>query len=370
MTSYYAGFETGFQGFGITLPTFALPASAARADFDAYLQREPVVGQPLGKVSRGYSIGEIDFGVRFKLLDTFGWPVRPPEPEVEPAEVMPAHAMPPVAEQPTEEEADDPEAEGVDGEAAGQEEVAEEAIRLDPAGEQAAHPEAGAAIPLVDDTAQVAPPVDRGGIRFRTTVGARYRFALKDPDRDPYLVPDVFLQQPIGDGQPDIALEVYQDVAFGSRFWLVAGAEYGIQMQDELVRRVALPDQPYALASQEVTVSRDLGDYLQIVVSPRFALADALSLALEYTYWSKQDDQYEAVGSNVDATPLTVETGQTRHLLGIGAYYRTTRLYAAGLSGLPIDLAFVWETAIGGSGGQTPAASVVTVSARVPFKLF
>lgn len=373
ISAYYAGFTTGFQAYGITAPSLDLAGSATRSDLNAYFEREPVLGQPPGKVVRGYSIGEIDVGVRLKIFDNFGWPSRPPEPEAPPDAADAAPPAPAVDRVP-----ETVPSEGAIPEAEAGEEPSPEAA---PPGDEV--PEAVPTeerfletVPAgVEQAAEVeekpASPQETGpGFRYRTTIGARYRFALSDPDRDPYLVPDVFLQQPIGDGQPDVQLELFQDLAVGSRFWLVAGATAGIQLGDELVRRVAAPDAPYALASQEVTVARDLGDYFSFVVSPRFALLEALSLAVEYTFWSKGDDSYEAVDGNVDPTPLTLETGETRHTLGIGAYYRTSRMFAAGRSGFPIDLAFMWETAIGGSGGRTAAASVATVSLRVPFMLF
>jgi hypothetical protein len=363
MTGYYGGFETGFQSFGITLPQFGLPDNATRSDLNAYFERDPVLGQPLGKVVRGWAFSEIEVGARFKLLDTFGWPERPdPGPAEEAGEPPPPHALPP---------ADDPEA-GPDSAGV----VAPEEAGLPAEDDEAAPGQASERAdspprkPQVEPEAVELEPIDRPGVRFRTTVGVRYRFPLSDQDRDPYMDPDVFLQQPIGTGQADLQLELFQDVAFGRRFMAVAGVTYGIQMKDELVRRVASPGQPYAYTSQKATVSRDLGDFLEIVVSPRFSLTEAMSLAVEYTFWNKGDDVYETVSGGVDAGPLNVETSQTRHLLGIGAYYRTTRLFAAGRAGMPIDLAFLWQTAISGSGGQTPALGVVTLSIRVPVQLF
>ncbi len=349
VTSFYGGFETGFQAFGIALPGFALPDNATRSDLNAYFERDPVLGQPLGKVVRGWAFSEIEVGARFKLLDTFGWPERP-EPGSEASASgpeLPAHAQPPVAE------------------------AGPDSARVElPAGgvPSEARDTAGALAGLPAD--RESEPLDRPGIRYRTTVGARYRFPLSDPDRDPYLDPDLFLQQPIGTGQADLQFELFQDVAFGQRFRAVAGITYGLQLKDELTRRVAPPDQPFGYASQKTTVSRDPGDFLEIVVSPRFSLTEALSLAVEYTFWNKKDDVYQASSGGVDATPLNVETAQTRHMLGIGAYYRTTRLFAAGRAGMPIDLAFLWQTAISGSGGQTPALGVVTLSIRVPIHLF
>ena len=350
MTGYYGGFEAGFQSFGITLPGFGLPDSATRSDFNAYFERDPVLGQPLGKVTRGWAFSEIEIGARFKLIDTFGWPERPePQPEVAaelPVEADTTGVTDPVAEEPPPVDDEDPDS--VPAEAARR--------RTDTPAE------------AVEATEPV--PVDLPGVRFRTTVGARYRFPLSDPDKDPYLDPDVFLQQPIGTGQADLQLELFQDVAFGRRFMAVAGVTYGLQLKDELVRRVSPPGQPYGYAPQKTTVSRDMGDFLEIVISPRFSLTEAMSLAVEYTFWNKGNDVYQATSGGVDASPLNVETSQTRHMLGIGAYYRTTRLFAAGRAGVPIDLAFLWQTAISGSGGQTPALGVVTLSIRLPIQLF
>lgn len=349
MTSYYGGFESGFQSFGITLPGFGLPDNSTRSDLNAYFERDPVLGQPLGKVTRGWAFSEIEIGARFKLFDTFGWPERP-EPEPDPAAALPVEA----------------DTTGVTEPVAAPPPMDDEDPSFVPA-----EPERRGARSPVEAEAEAEPaPVDQPGLRFRTTVGARYRFPLSDPDEDPYLDPDVFLQQPIGTGQADLQLELFQDVAFGRRFMAVAGVTYGLQLKDELVRRVSPPGQPYGYASQKTTVSRDMGDFLEIVISPRFSLTEAMSLAVEYTFWNKGSDVYQATSGGVDASPLNAETSQTRHMLGIGAYYRTTRLFAAGRAGVPIDLAFLWQTAISGSGGQTPALGVVTLSIRIPIQLF
>lgn len=363
MTGYYGGFETGFQTFGIALPGFGLPENATRSDLNAYFERDPVLGQPLGKVVRGWAFSEIEIGARFKLLDTFGWPERPePEPASEAGPPPPPHAP--------------PEADGVQAET----DTTDAAEAVAPVPPPVDDEDPNYVPPEPDDPRGVTPveaaaaveqaPLDRPGVRFRTTVGARYRFPLGSPDEDPYLDPDLFLQQPIGSGQADIELELYQDIAFGQRFLTVAGVTWGLQLEDELVRRVAPPGQPYAYASQKTTVSRDLGDFLEIVISPRVSLTEALSLAVEYTFWDKGDDVYQTSSGGVDATPLGLETSQTLHLLGIGAYYRTTRLFAAGRAGMPIDLAFLWQTPISGSGGRTPGLGIVNLSIRVPAQLF
>lgn len=360
ITGTYGGFETGFQSFGVSLPGFSLPASAVRADLDSYFQYDPVVGQPLQNVTQGWAIPEIEFGVRFKLLDTFGWPEPPPPsaPPEEPVELEPVTAGGPA-------EADSS-ATPSDTTAAPPEMMAAPA---DTAAINTPEPDPTAARPVggAEPDSSVTPPSP--GVRWRTTVGARYRLPLGSPDEDPYINPDVFLQQPVGTGTADIEVELYQDIGIGRRFLAVLGATLGFQMADDLVRRVSAPGAPYAYAAQKTDVTRDLGDFLQIVVSPRFSITEALSLAAEYTYWDKKADTYTSQGS-VNPAPLELETSQTRHMLGIGAYYRTTRLFAAGRAGLPVDVAFLWQTAIAGQGGQTPAWGVVSASLRVPVQLF
>ena len=234
MTGYYGGFEAGFQSFGITLPGFGLPDSSTRSDLNSYFERDPVLGQPLGKVTRGWAFSEIEVGARFKLVDTFGWPDRP-EPQPETAAGLSVEddttgVADPVAPPPPPVDDEDP-----------------NSVPAAPEG-----PVTGTPVEL-DETVEQG-PIDRPGVRFRTTVGARYRFPLSDPDKDPYLDPDVFLQQPIGTGQADLQFELFQDIAFGRRFMAVAGVTYGLQLKDELVRRVSPPGQPYGYVSQKTTV--------------------------------------------------------------------------------------------------------------------
>ncbi len=354
MTATYGAFATGYGSFGITVPGFGLPASANSEDLNAYFQRSPVLGQTPADATRGWSIGEIDVGLRIGLLDTFGRPQRPPAPvppETAPAEVEGEERAVPAAAQDT---ADTGEADEVGAQEAL---PPAERVGLDPVAQQMAAEEALAAY--------------ESGFRLRTTVGVRYRFPVSDPDRDPFLVPDVFLQEPIGDGQADLELELFQDVGLGSHVLFVAGARYGIQLADELTRRVAAPDQPFAYGEQEAKVRRDLGDFFELRISPRLLLNDVLSVAAEYTYWSKKVDQYSVVEGTVSsADPLAGETSEKRHRLGIGLYYRTTTRYALGLNRLPVELAFIYQSSIGGRGGRTPASEVVTGSLRFPLQLF
>jgi len=300
MTSRYAALSDGYTLFGLSLPAFTLPDSANSSDLQQILGASPIGLDSLTTTTRGWSLGEIEVGMRFLLLDTFE-PITP---------------------------------------------VDEDRFR-----------------------ATREPDLRGSGTRFRTTVGARMRIPLSAPDAAPYLVPASPMQQPVADGSTDLEFGLWQDAQVGTWLWIVASAGYTIQLADELVMRVHDPEHPFAYSAQERTVNRDLGDVFEFRLSPRFRLNETMSLGLEYRYGSKQSDEYTGTGLP-DPSPLDSETSQTRQRLGVGAYYRTTPRYAAGLANFPVELSLVWQGSIAGRGGQTPASDVLTLNIRVPIQLF
>lgn len=300
LLSTYEDLSSAYVGYGLSLPALALPDSATSGDVQPLLAASPLGLDSLRTEVRGWSIGEVEVGVRVKLIDTF-------EP-----------------------------------------------------------------VPSVDEARfrRTREPDLRGdGVRFRTTVGGRLRLPVSEPDAAPYLVPSSPLQQPIGDGQTDVELGVWQDLQVGRLFWLVGSLRVVWQLEDELTLRVAGPGEPFAYETQERTVTRDLGDRLALRLSPRLRINESISLGLEYLWDRKGEDVYSGDGVP-DPAPLSRETEIRRHRLGIGAWYRTTPRFAAGLSRIPIELAFVWQTSVAGSGGSTPASGIVTTSVRVPLRLF
>lgn len=217
---------------------------------------------------------------------------------------------------------------------------------------------------------------DGGALRLRTTAAARVRFATTPADESPFLTPGVFLDAPVGDGSTDLELALLQDLEVG-RLSVSAGAAYGIQTSDVLTLRIHPPDRPFALASTEQRLERDLGDYLSARLSSRFALEPSVRIAAEYSFWHKGSDRYRLLGSGSggdgvggqSAAPLEVETEGTRQMLGFGVYY-SPEADAAGHRGRSVDVGILYQRSIAGSGGQTPAPELVAVRFRVPVKLF
>ena len=150
-----------------------------------------------------------------------------------------------------------------------------------------------------------------------------------------------------------------------------AHVRWGIQMEDELVLRVHPPHRPFPVAETRTLVRRDLGDYLAVRAAPRLRLNEILSFGGEYGFWRKGSDAYELLaGAEAvpSADPLTVESRQRRQRLGFGVFYHPGA--AGGGAGSAWQMGFVYQAAVSGSGGQTPASQFVMVTFRAPMRLF
>jgi hypothetical protein len=333
MTAAYDAIAAGYTAFGLALPALELPASATASDLAALFANTQLNGDAPGTVNRGYSVGELEVGLRIGLIDTF----------------TPITAFEEPAPTPLEPDDDAPVAppEGEEGQDAEERRPVE-------------HSEA------LQRLARRPPKV-----QFRTTIGGKYRFPLGKVNGVPYLDPSNFLDIPIGDGTTDIEISLYQDIRVGPRFLFLASGYFGLQMKDEVDLRVNPPDQPFGLASTLGTLQRKLGNYIAARVAPQFSINNALAIGAEYSYWNKGSDEYQLLAGSVPtAEPLQVETSQTRHMLGVGVFYRTQDLWEVGRTSLPVEISLIYQTSIAGSGGQTPAGDRVTVYLRLPFKVF
>jgi hypothetical protein len=336
MLAAYDELVAGYTTFGLTLPAFELPAGATASDLAALFASPQLDADAPGTVGRGYSVGELEVGLRLGLIDTFTPITAFEEPK-------------PVPRQP--------------------EEGGEGVQAVPPEAEE----DAGAAprrpVEHSETVRRLArrPPT----VQFRTTIGAKYRFPLGNVNGAPYLDPSNFLAIPIGDGTTDIEIAVFQDIRVGPRFLFLASGYFGFQMEDEVDLRVNPPDQPFGLASTLGTLQRKLGNYIAARLAPQFNINNALSIGAEYSYWSKGSDEYQLLaGSEPTAEPLELETSQTRQMLGFGIFYRTQDLWEVGRTSLPVEVSLVYQTSIAGSGGQTPAGDQVIVYLRLPFKVF
>lgn len=338
----YAALETGFAGFGFQLPVLQIPSAATSTDLQAYFGGPPLAAEVPGDGTRSWTLGEIELGLKVKVLDTFGRPRRAAR-SVPPRDTAAARLAPDTAAAPDTADAE----------------------------QERPRPSAGEG----DDAPQPGPPtLDRpGGLRFRAALGIRLRLPLRAADRSPFLAPGDFLGIPAGDGQRDVEASWYQELQLARPLLVVAVVRRGFQLSDELTRRVAPPDRPFAVVSTASIVERNLGDYWSVRLSPRLQVNDVVSFGLEYSLWRKGGDVYRIVSAGPDApdsTPLESETEETRHRLGIGVFYRTTDRVRAGIARLPVEMHLTFQTAVAGSGGQTAVSSFISTGLRVPLSLF
>ncbi len=319
MTAHFGAFVAEFDSLGIALPALPLPMSAEGSELSRLFESPPIVAFAPGGRRNALNLGEIELSARISLLD---------------------------------------------------------GISAREVHEPVAAPDTGVGAAAAPDSARER----RAGIRFRTTVGATLRLPLRSASFPPFENAAHFLDLPIGDGQTDIELALYQDVALGGWLLLRTAAFYGLQRPDELILRVHPPDRPYALESTQTVVQRDLGDYVMLVVRPGLRLNSGLDVGLEYDYFRLGAPSYsiaEPLPGVPDASPLEAEGRQTRHRVGVGFVYDLSEAegrdeLASGTRAVrsPWQFGISIRRAFAGSGGRTPASFRFGAGFRIPVRVF
>lgn len=317
----WAELMASFGDFGVGAPMLEVSGEVTPQAVRGFLTGPAVAGAPLDARSVGFSLGEGEIGARVKILDSFT-------------------ALPDPDRQTGRDPGTGPGGDGAEG---------EDGTGSRPGAELE---EGGAG----------------GWIQLRTSVGVRARIPGGDGDTSPFgFRGGDFFAVPGGDGQTDLEGSVYQDLRGGRRLRATVVLRYGVQLSDDVVRRIGPPDRPFPLPSQRAVLERDLGNYFIARLAPRFRLNPLLSLGTEYRLWHKGSDTFRVVDGDGDASPLEVGTEQTRHRVGIGAVLRT-RPEGPGADGVKVR--FVHQLEVAGSGLTTPAASLTTVSFQAPFGIF
>lgn len=207
------------------------------------------------------------------------------------------------------------------------------------------------------------------GLEARTVVGGRVRLPFRPGNSTPFVQPSDLLGVPLGDGQRDLEAALYQDLRWGGWLRLGAVVRYGLQQADEVTVRPRSPDRPFAVPDAARRVERDLGDYVRVRLAPRVVVNRFLSVGAEYRYWRKGSDRYRVLEGEGDASLLELQTEQTRHRGGLGAFYRPDPPEEGADGGAP-ELGLVWQTALSGSGGEVPVANLVNFHLRIPVRVF
>jgi hypothetical protein len=209
---------------------------------------------------------------------------------------------------------------------------------------------------------------------FRFAVGGLVRLGTGQLDR-----PNELVDVGTGDGQTDIEANAAADFVFGHRLWTSVAARYGMQMKDEQLLRI--PDvahNPFVGAWREQTVSRDLGDYMELEASTRYVYNDYLSASLNWLYRRKGEDQYAGTFSvtdpndepvSLDASVLGIDTEQSEQRVGGGVSFSTLRAFDRGRANVPVEIQILHSQTISGS-GYVPKRFSTQVRLRYYTRLF
>lgn len=220
-----------------------------------------------------------------------------------------------------------------------------------------------------DDSTRFLPK----GMNLRQSFAGVYRFGTGTIDQT-----DHYLDLSTGDGQNDVEIRSFTDVIYGRRFFGSLIARYAIQLPDEQLRRITdSPDQVFAPRYRERLVQRDLGDQLEIEVTPRWIVSDFFSIGAQYLFRRKGKDVHEgrydvpvsesglAAPITLDASTLNVETEAVEQRVGVGVTFSTVAAHARGRAGFPIEVQYLNSRTITGSGGAVPKLSIHQVQVRL-----
>jgi hypothetical protein len=206
-------------------------------------------------------------------------------------------------------------------------------------------------------------------------VGALVRLGTGTPD-DPLQLLDLGT----GDGQHDVEVQLAADAVSGRRLAASLVARYGVQLADEL--DVLLPDtflpDGYPLATNLQRVRRDLGDYLELEIAPRYALTELIAVGAHYRFRSKGEDTYElpllpptaAAGGWSEPTSPGPGTATREHLAGFGVVLSTLAAYARGETRVPVEVSYRHARTVAGAGRLAPHGSRDELTLRVFVNLF
>jgi hypothetical protein len=213
------------------------------------------------------------------------------------------------------------------------------------------------------------------GFGWRQSVGAVYRLGTGTRS-----APDNFTDLGTGDHQNDIEMRSFTDLSFGGRLWVALVARYNIQMADERVTRIPeSPDKPLAAAYRQQTVKRDLGDELDVSVSPRWTFNESVGLSGYYSYRRKFSDAYSGTFTvsnllgqpeRIDAAVLGLETEAREHRFGGGVTYSTVAAFERGAAAFPVEVTYFHFQTTLGSGGSVPKLSMDQLQVRLYRRLF
>ncbi len=223
----------------------------------------------------------------------------------------------------------------------------------------------------IETEKRIAPP---SRIAFRSAGTVVLRLGTGKTDS-----PDNFIDIGTGNGQTDIELRSQSDVILGKHLWGSFVARYAFQLPDYQEMRIAPSDKPLAPVYRRQRVKRDLGDFYELEVTPRFVINDYFGISGQYMYRHKYEDRYTGVFAVkntlredviLNAAQLNDETGATEHRFGGGIAFSTLAAFTKGKAKIPFEISYQHMEDVAGSGGKQPAIKQDVIQFRLYTRLF
>jgi hypothetical protein len=183
--------------------------------------------------------------------------------------------------------------------------------------------------------------------------------------------PEDYLDVGTGDGQTDIEFRSFTDIVHHRRFFTSVVGRYTMQLPDQLLRRITdTPEQAFAPRWSERLVDRNLGDVIEVSLTPRWVLNDYFSFGAQYLYRRKAQDTYEGTfevpasesglpaATTLNARTLALETAGTEQRVGWGLTFSSVASHARGTASLPIEMQYFNSRTVAGGGGNVPKLSI------------
>lgn len=183
-----------------------------------------------------------------------------------------------------------------------------------------------------------------------------------------------FIEIGTGDGQTDVEWGVEVAAEPGTHLGLWLGARYTMQLADRIATRVSSINRPIALAVDQRTMERNLGDIFELSVHPSLRLTDQFRVMTSLFYRRKQEDVY---GLADDDTPtvsglvpadMSMDTKEETWSLGGAVWYRADR--GAGGPALPIEAGISYRSVFRSGEGRAPRTNAIEVSLRLFYRIW
>ena len=212
------------------------------------------------------------------------------------------------------------------------------------------------------------------GLRLRSVAGLTVRLGTA---ARPYSGKPLDLGA--GDGATGIELRSTTDLVVGDHFWASVTGRYTRMLADQVDRRIPLSSaEAIVPISRKASIQRQLGDYAELEVTPRWMFNDYFAVSADYYLYLRKatlftggiitiTDPYSGAPLNLDPSVLNV-AHQVAQRVGFGLAYSTVAAAGRRQTRIPLDIR--WQRIMTVGGENTPFAFQDRLELRVITSLF